>query len=425
MEFGVQSNLVKNTSYQLQYFFLNILVSFSAFFATWGEGMQHLSINVSKFFLFAALALIIYYVLLVKERKSYLPKSFKYLICFISFHTLIYIFVFNPDVLNFGIQSSVRLQNDFSREIEAGGNTILRFFIFCAYSCVLTYFLLKDKKLFFIYIFFYSLGFVVTLLIGGRTFIAENTIRVSGGVMDPNAMAFSAIISFFGGLYCYYKCKKILFRVLTIGVMLISFVGVIVSMSRGGILAFVLAGFYYLIHKYKFFHLLGIFLLCVVMLGWFYTRLPVEMKTAIELRFSIDKAKEDRGAGRLDVWGDYLSNIDKYFVSGMGMANERAAIKDNYTHRLNITHNQYLQYFVEYGIIGVLLFFYYIVSLINGIMKGNNLILSSIFIAMLVVMFTLDIDKTRDYWIVLAWMNTEYFFYLKNRINFNENTIVH
>jgi len=58
-------------------------------------------------------------------------------------------------------------------------------------------------------------------------------------------------------------------------------------------------------------------------------------------------------------------------------------------------------------------------------MKGNNLILSSIFIAMLVVMFTLDIDKTRDYWIVLAWMNTEYFFYLKNRINFNENTIVH
>ena len=44
---------------------------------------------------------------------------------------------------------------------------------------------------------------------------------------------------------------------------------------------------------------------------------------------------------------------------------------------------------------------------------------------MLVVMFTLDIDKTRDYWIVLAWMNTEYFFYLKNRINFNENTIVH
>ena len=58
-------------------------------------------------------------------------------------------------------------------------------------------------------------------------------------------------------------------------------------------------------------------------------------------------------------------------------------------------------------------------------MKGNNLILSSIFIAMLVVMFTLDIDKTRDYWIVLAWMNTEYFFYLKNRINFNENTIMH
>lgn len=81
----------------------------------------------------------------------------------------------------------------------------------------------------------------------------------------------------------------------------------------------------------------------------------------IETRFSIDEMKENKGANRGLIWEAYLTNIDKYFVTGMGIGNSPSIMKGNKqgVSETYESHNLYIQYFAEYGIVGLILYLLY------------------------------------------------------------------
>lgn len=96
-------------------------------------------------------------------------------------------------------------------------------------------------------------------------------------------------------------------------------------------------------------------------------------------RFSIEEMQENKGANRGYIWEAYLSNTDKYFVTGMGIGNSpkvmqgnKQGVAENYE-----THNLYLQFFAEFGIIGLLLYLRYWNNFMKQYRrtKGSNYIL--------------------------------------------------
>ena len=129
----------------------------------------------------------------------------------------------------------------------------------------------------------------------------------------------------------------------------------------------------------------------------------------LKARFSLEEIKESKGSTRGDIWAAYLSNINKYFVLGAGFDNSPSVIKGN-TQGVDEryeTHNLYLQFLAEYGIIGFLLYLMYWFGFIKLYKKirGPVFFLYSMGILMMLITAFLNIDKGRTFWIVFAVIN--------------------
>jgi O-antigen ligase len=128
-----------------------------------------------------------------------------------------------------------------------------------------------------------------------------------------------------------------------------------------------------------------------------------------ESRYSIDGALTDHGAGRTDIWQDYVQPqaIKKYFLTGVGFGRTMEAIKETYTYDLKCTHNNYLEVFVNYGIFGIVLFFFAIVQIWKNIRVPA---IFGLYTMWLIVGCFLDTFVIRETYIVLGVIccNTKY-----------------
>ncbi len=401
-----------------------VLLALIGFFATWGEGMQMVIANASTIYpvlivMFMILNFNKFYIIINQRR--IVPKEFKYLFLFILIHTLLYI-IFNFHSLGFG--TDVREANDegFSYAKADSGVIIIRYFIFLLFCLYLTIAFERENKLR-LFSLFYIIGFVGTIVLGGAFHGYENSlIRISGGLKDPNAMAFDAIISFLFSLFLYKSFKSKILNAFIVVFIIIEFLAIFLSFSRGAYLALAIFGVIYIYRKgiicniWKLF--LYIFLFALI--GSIAIRTIGIDTELIAARFSYQEIEEKKGASRGYIWEAYLDNMDEYFITGTGIANSskvlignKIGVSENYE-----THNLYLQFFVEYGIIGFVLYILYWKGFLSRYRKTDNsyFFLMSMGIVLLVVTLFLNIDKGRTFWIVLSvinfiWMNGKY----KNR----------
>jgi hypothetical protein len=390
-----------------------ILLALIAFFATWGEGMQMISSRISLVYpVLVALYIVMYYTSFQKEHKSkqIVPREFKALFLYILIHTIIFS-ILNIDSLGFGSERGFENDEGYAYGDDSKGNIIIRYFLFLLFSLYLTV-TLRDVKKMRTFAFFYALGFSFTLFLGAFHAYDNAMIRISGGLRDPNAMAFDAIVSLILTIYLLKEhCNTRITRLLAVVSIIIDVSAIFLSFSRGAFLALAIWLFLYII-------LLGILknigkiiiaISVFVLTGYVLVRSMNIDTELIEARFSVEEMRESKGANRGYIWKAYLSKWDTYFVTGMGMANSPKVMRDNKEGVAETyeTHNMYILYFVEYGFLGIMLYLLYWLGYIRQYRRtsGNDILLMSLGVLFMIVSFFLNIDKGRTFWIVLAIVN--------------------
>ena len=224
-------------------------------------------------------------------------------------------------------------------------------------------------------------------------------------------MLLIALVAFIFSLYLFHTKLSKTAKCFIIFSIIIDLLAIFLSFSRGAYLALAIWFVLFLIRKGIFRNIghiifgVGIFVLIGSMAV---NKMGIDVGILQE-RFSIEEMRENKGANRGYIWEAYLCNADKYFITGMGIGNSpkvmqgnKQGVAENYE-----THNLYLQFFAEFGIIGLLLYLRYWKNYIKKYRrtKDNYFILFSIGICLLIVTFFLNIDKGRTFWIVLSLLN--------------------
>lgn len=398
---------------RIREFILNyLLLALIAFFATWGEGMQLIISKASLIYpaLVSVYIFVYYYSFIeVVRNRQIVPHEFKILFLFILIHTFFYV-VFNAESIGFGTESGDANDEGYAFGKTDNGVTMIRYFLFLLFSLYLTVALGDEKKLR-VFAIFYVLGFVCTV-VGGASHSYQNAfVRFSGGLQDPNTMAFDALISFVFSLFLLNRTQTKWSQYLLIISIVIEIFAVFLSFSRGAFLALMIWMLLYAWRKgilqniWKWLIILVFFLV----IGNFTVKMMDIDTELLEARFSLEEISEDKGANRGLIWEVYLSKMDEYFVTGMGMCNSPQVmvgndqgVAENYE-----SHNLYIQFFAEFGFVGLLLYLLYWRGFIKEYLRTQDdyYILMTMGCLFMVVTFFLNIDKGRTFWIVLSVIN--------------------
>ncbi len=94
---------------------LLLLIS-SAFFLSWGPGLQKVSsFNLSKLFPIFAALLIVYWLFFAREKFRSFPPVFNFFIIFILLHTLVCYIFFHIEEFTFSYTSTIYTQAEIGR----------------------------------------------------------------------------------------------------------------------------------------------------------------------------------------------------------------------------------------------------------------------------------------------------------------------
>ena len=118
----------------------------------------------------------------------------------------------------------------------------------------------------------------------------------------------------------------------------------------------------------------------------------------------VDFAVEDTFRFRLEMWGvvwDYISSSGQYF-QGLGIWSFKLLTKDEYG-ILNHAHNMYLNVFVDYGLVGLLIFVAIYVVAINrfraALKAAHDKYYQVLLLAMAAALLAFSIHGIVDFWI--------------------------
>ncbi len=374
-----------------------VLALLAVFFIPWGAGLQKVSsFDLSKIFVVMSALLILSWLLF--NRKIIFPKWLNIYLLFICFHTFItYVLIF-PDDLIFKYVDIMRLREGFVRPVESPGIALFRFFLLILFGYAIASF--TDSKRFLTKLCLsYGAGFFCTFALGGY----QAAGRLSAGFLDPNAFGLSAVVCIFLSAFVLFMPAPKLYLVMTSVFACTGLLGLFMSGSRGALLGVfigVLVTILYLPIRKKVFTFTGCIMLCVITI----LITPSSVLKMAHARTSITLIEKSRGAKRLDIWREYLSNASNYFWCGTGFKRSREAIK-NEQHGLYVPHNNYLEVFVEYGIIGLILFLIAMCSLWLTMKKNlvpSRSVILGLFSSWLTISFFLSNFTCRETWLVLA-----------------------
>lgn len=218
---------------------------------------------------------------------------------------------------------------------------------------------------------------VVTAISASSGFLQLGTIKVaqdrSAGFAEPNQYAAYLVlflpVMFSGALFAGTKKKKIIFGAL----IFLACISLLITGSRGGVLSLFFAICVYLF-TFSRKRLLrpGVFILVLlfglpVLAASTYLVAPDNVKKVVLARFDPSKAKDtnELTSGRTVLWANGFQLFLKSPIFGHGSGTFIPLMKKNFRIWGN-SHNDYLLYLVQYGIIGLGLFLMVLWSLFRG-----------------------------------------------------------
>jgi len=374
-----------------------------AFSASWGGGTQHLSqYDLSKVFPLLVSILIARW-FLRSGPKVIMPIWLTRFLFFTLIHTLIVFVVFFPNELTYGYTGVVELGGDFFRAEEGKLLVIFRFYLFALFSYALAI-ELKSMRQIAMFSGFYGLGLASVSFAGGYQSITQDYIRLAGGFLNPNSFGLAGLTAMFLGFIAFYSDNKLWNRIL-------SFISIgtggyvlVVSSSRGNILG-ALSGIFVVVLLSRLGNKVKMLVAALVLLVSLVFVVPNEYLVTVSHRFEYDQIVSRGGSGRLPLWQDYLRHFGEYSAQGVGATRSMTVIENDWTDKLLVTHNTYLQIIVEYGIVGFFLFMATLSSFWKRavyIKQKNNSLPIALFVALSVTIFFGCQLTSRDTWIILG-----------------------
>lgn len=385
-----------------------LLLSLLAFFLPWGEGMREVAGNISWVFPVLVVLLLAANRRVLLHPRSYglfcLPPAVKWLLVFVAVHTTIYLWL-NPELLAFGKSVSTTAAGGVAKVKSATGDVFLRYFLYAAFGLLLALFM-RSKRCFARFWLCYGLGFTATVFLGAGLQVAGGLVRATAGYSDPNVMAMDALIVMFGSTYMLTTVRggqRMLYGTFA----LVAVYAVAMSFSRGAMLAFSVCLLVWL-WRMGFVKSVAAILLLAVVLALVAevvdTVSTVSIAQLLHTRFDLEKVEASGGAHRTEIWQSYLDHWDDWWLCGTGMGNCIAVLRHNGVPLLRETHNQYLLYAVEYGVVGFLLYMRFICTALQQVRHATrqNVLLMLIALAFIVDSFFLNLDHGRSFWVVVA-----------------------
>ncbi len=333
----------------------------AGFFASWGPGLQKVSdFNLSKLFPVFAAALVIYWLILGRQRIRPFPLPYNLFVFFMLVHTAVCYLFFHPGEFTFEYTGVLYTQAGYYLAGGTRGIAVARIFLFVLFAYALSS-LLKNREEFVLFSLAYGLGYVGSVLLGGhRTIDAiQDFTRATGGFLNPNSLGLAGLLCFFLNLSVFLQSGIGLRKKgLSVICLLVGVYGMLAAVSRNTLVAFACGGIvvtFYLPLIKKFRWAMAIIFLLIASAAF----LPGSIFKTMSGRLSVENVKKSKWSLRREIWSDYIREGDRYVFTGLGLGRSIEAIRDTYTFdsvKPLVPHQMYFQILVEFGIIGLVLF---------------------------------------------------------------------
>ena len=338
-------------------------------------------------------------------RKVRFPRSFSIFYLFVILHTLIiYILLYHDSI--FDKCYIVIFGNTTSNDTYAV--ILLRYFTYFLSPILFCKLIVDENHLFYflksiVWCFITSafLSYIYNVLV-------LNDIRFSGGFHDPNTFGGMSVISMF---ICFYlqrvSSKKIYYYFA-----LIFLVFVLISESRSSLIS-VIVGFillYYIGYINR-----RVFIAMCFFVGVFFIYMLIN-DIGVFGRFNDIKSRDD-GDLRVVIWNMYLESYQNFAIYGTGVGHKLDAV--SWYDSMRATHNMYLLQFVQFGILGLILFISTLITVLKKMWNVSKryhklMPLFCIEASILILYCFSDYDNTRDYVIVTMVFLSVYNLFIKN-----------
>lgn len=236
-----------------------------------------------------------------------------------------------------------------------------------------------------------------------QAYYGRGTIGINGVFIDPNDIAAAFIIPF---LFCIDKLNsknKGSYKILYLFSLIIIGYGLLLTGSRGGILAIGVASVaYYILNSdiplwKSIIRVISMSLVALLIFTALFSYLPMDVQN----RLSLSILLETGGTGRLDIWKQSLevfssSSFGRLFI-GYGLSTFSILNSARFNTDL-VTHNIYLQTLLDAGVGGVILLLVMCLWITMVAYRNKNWVGLSIFVGTLVMSLTLDTWNKKFFW---------------------------
>ncbi|WP_027631119.1 O-antigen ligase family protein [Ruminiclostridium cellobioparum] len=380
-------------------------------------------INISKFKINVAasdiLLVLVGILFLVNIKDFFIQKRWTYILYFaglvLSLLLSQYISKFN--VAFFHVENSVML-------IEIVKTIVVAIYFFTAFTFIRNE---RDYKLYLVVMSLSSIPVMIVGIISYTYFLMSKDffidtykleiLRFMGTFEDPNLCALFFSVIFFVSLLNFKIIKNIFLRYLMLGIGILSFIIIILTMSRGGWLA--LAG---TILTYILFHIRNIkkesvlIVLSAIIMVFISINLDYYFQNGEITKDMISRVQESLNKNAADVDRIQLMKAafemgNDNFLVGVGKGsfplNSYKYLPENSTQTIksSIPHNTILGFYSQQGILGVFIFIllpgYILYTMIKSKRK-QNLFLIPVFVGIYIHSMTINIENTRFIWYILG-----------------------
>lgn len=237
----------------------------------------------------------------------------------------------------------------------------------------------------------------------------RRTIMINGTTIDPNILAAIIILGLHIATNFFLNIASLIKRIVFGGLALFMLYGILLTGSRGALIAFVVSFGLKIFYEGKLsgtarkksinlilWAVIGVFIMVSI--------LPEEL---IESRFSKDtilglNEREQGSHNRYDIW---LAATNLFVMSpiwGYGCGNFINSIALVYS-RQCAAHNIYVLLLIEGGLFGFMLFAKYVYSMWKSLVKNKEYLTVSILAATLLMSMSLDALPYKFFWITLIY----------------------
>lgn len=239
---------------------------------------------------------------------------------------------------------------------------------------------------------------------------SRTSLQILGTATDPNEFAglFVLTIGFTGILFL--EEKKILKKLLLGIVIIVELYVVLILGSRGALISAFCSLLLTLLFtkKVSIKTIIKLFILCVILFFVVHKFILPLIPEDILNRLTLVALVKDKGSGRSDIWIDAINQMLNGSIFNLFFGHGIDGVSAGTFYVTNTMHNQLIQNFVCYGIIGTILYLNYIIKSFSLLYKYNKKYLG-IFLGIMIMSMTITMGPSyKPLWIFMNMIFVHY-----------------